>query len=342
MCLTPSTLPETGVQVACRKCRLCNENRVKDWVGRCMAEVRSAVQTHSVTFTYGPKDGRENHEAAAVLTYSHIQNMFKKLRRDGYPVRYLVAGEYGSRKGRAHWHAMLFWQQKAPPEIVLDKRINYDWWPHGFTFVEQPHVHAIQYVCKYINKDQGDDARQGKLAMSKRPVLGGMYFKRIAELQAKAGMAPQSPFYSFPEVRLRNGKMVQFYLRRAASEFYVDAWLAAWEKYHPNRHHPSSQYIEEVLDKRADYVPGFKEFTPPPEPTEQELARKRFERMHAEYYFGKTLRGLYDAEWDFQQMLEREANGETQEKPPFRATYLEEGDDWEYPGPFDKDGNELY
>jgi len=329
MCLTPSTLPETGIQVACRKCRLCNENRVKDWVGRCMAEVRNAAVTHSVTFTYGPKDGRENHEAAAILTYSHIQNMFKKLRRDGYPLRYLVAGEYGSRKGRAHWHAMFFWQEKAPPEIVLDKRVNYDWWPHGFTFVEAPHVHAIQYVCKYINKDQGDEGRQGKLAMSKRPVLGGLYFKRIAELQAKSGMAPQSPFYTFPEVRLRNGKMVQFYLRRAASEFYVDAWLDAWAKYQPGRVHPASQYIEEVLDKRANYIPGFREFVEPPPDDDQVLARKRFDRMYREHYFGRTLRGLYDPEWWSEQMKWSETNEQATFKPPAGYLYLEE-DEWPY------------
>lgn len=304
-----------------------------------MAEVRHAAATHSVTFTYGPKDGREQHEAAAILTYSHIQNMMKKLRRDGFPLRYLIAGEYGSRKGRAHWHAMMFWQDKAPAEIVLDKRVNYDWWPHGFTFVERPHVHAIQYVCKYINKDQGDDARQGKLAMSKRPVLGGLYFARIADLQARAGMAPQSPFYSFDEVRLRNGKKVQFYLRRAAAEFYVDRWLEAWERHHPNRHHPSSEFIEAVLDKRADYTPGFWDYVRPPPKPDEELARQRFDRMYREHYFGRSLRGLYDPEWWADQRKWSEDNGEAQQKPPLWATYLEE-DEWPYE--VDRNGNPVY
>lgn len=293
MCVSPITLPDTGVQVACRKCRLCIENRIKDWVGRCMAEGRSAVQVHSVTFTYGPKDGRENHEAARILTYSHVQNMLKKLRRDGFPLRYLITGEYGKKRGRAHWHGLFFWQEKAPPEIVLDERINYEFWPHGTAFFEAPHVQSIQYVCKYINKDQTDEHRQGKLTMSKRPVLGGLYFTELAEHHAKLGIAPQNAFYSFPEAKLKNGKAVQFYLTRAAADYYAAQFLGAWERIHPGRHLPTSEFIEAYQDRNwYNLYPHLRDADWQPTPEEQEKAE--FVASHNEHYFGKQMQGFHD------------------------------------------------
>lgn len=296
MCVSPITLPDTGVQVACRKCRLCIENRIKDWVGRCMAEGRSAVQTHSVTFTYGPKDGRENHEAARILTYSHIQNMLKKLRRDGFPLRYLITGEYGKKRGRAHWHGLLFWQGKVPENIVLDERINYDWWPHGTAFFEAPHVHSIQYVCKYIQKDQGDDQRQGKLTMSKRPVLGGLYFTELAEHHARLGLAPQNAFYSFPEAKLKNGKPLQFYLTRASADYYAGQFLKAWERLQPGRHVPTSEFIEAYQDRNwFNLYPDLRDADWQPDAEEQRKAE--FVASHNEHYFGKQMQGFTPDYW---------------------------------------------
>lgn len=292
MCVSPITLPDTGVQVACRKCRLCIENRVKDWVGRCMAEGRSAVQTHSVTFTYGPKDGRENHEAARILTYSHIQNMLKKLRRDGFPLRYLITGEYGKLKGRAHWHALFFWQGAPPPEIVLDKRVNYEFWPHGTAFFEAPHVQSIRYVCKYINKHQGEEGAMGKLTMSKRPVLGGLYFAELANHYAKLGLAPQSAFYSFPEAKLSTGKPVQFYLSRAAADHYALEFLQAWETHQPGRHIPTSEFIEAYQDRNwYDLYPELRDPTWVPDP--EQTKREEFVASHNEHYFGRQMEGFY-------------------------------------------------
>ena len=132
MCISPRTLRD-GTQVVCRECWRCRRARVDDVIGRCIAEMRTTpVGVHSVSLTYGrDRDessvtyGEAEHERAVVLTYSDVQKLMKLLRVNGYPCRYLVVGEYGSRKGRAHWHAIFFWTKRVPPGIVFGQ--NWRW-----------------------------------------------------------------------------------------------------------------------------------------------------------------------------------------------------------------------
>ena len=129
MCISPNTLSD-GTQVACRNCWQCRADRINDWVGRCIAESKTAVASHAITLTYGRVHlstendayGDAEHPRAAVLTYSDVQKYFKLLRRHGYPLRYFAVGEYGSLKGRAHWHIIAFWQDKAPPHELNTRR----------------------------------------------------------------------------------------------------------------------------------------------------------------------------------------------------------------------------
>lgn len=109
MCEAPNKLPD-GTLVACRECKQCSGRKIDDWTGRCIAESQAALRTFSITLTYG-RDASNNpdHIRAAVLTYSDVQKYFKRLRASGYVVRYFAVGEYGSEKGRAHWHLIVFY-----------------------------------------------------------------------------------------------------------------------------------------------------------------------------------------------------------------------------------------
>nr|WP_189422684.1 hypothetical protein [Devosia pacifica] len=189
-----------------------------------------------------------------LLTYSDVQKYFKLLRRHGYPVRYFVTGEYGSTKGRAHWHIMLYWQ-KAVPDHVLDQNFMEEHWPHGWSFWTNPTSHAVRYNCKYIQKDMTDDARQGVLAMSKKPPLGAKYFEGLAEQYARQGLAPQSPVYTFPDIRGQRADgttyTVPFVLTNRSAELFLGHYVRTWRELYGRRHMPNSEYVEEYLDKIA-------------------------------------------------------------------------------------------
>lgn len=250
MCTTPNMLAD-GELVACRKCWQCRNNKINDWVGRCIAESRTASASHSITLTYGrDEDGNADHLRAAILTYSDVQKYFKRLRKAGYEFKYFVVGEYGSTKGRAHWHLMIYWKDKVPPH-VLEKRFDEPFWPHGVSFWEKPSPASVRYVCKYIQKDMKQSEQQGFLMMSKKPPLGSAYFQQLAEKYCHQGLSPQSLFYSFPDVREADGNKSSFLLTGRSAEMFLEHFLKMWPIYNPGRWYPHSDVVEAYRDKLA-------------------------------------------------------------------------------------------
>lgn len=242
MCISPVQI--NGVTVRCSKCWQCRKNKVQDWVGRCIAESRTASRTLFATLTYGGGD----HPAATVLTYSHVQKFFKRMRKDGYRFRYLVAGEYGSRKGRAHWHVIFFFDGRAP-EYELGKNVACEFWDHGHTFWENANIGAFHYVCKYVVKELGDANAQAYIAMSKRPFIGRDYFSLLAQHYVDAQLAPQNFYYRFEESRDSNEKLIQHYMHGSVARHFLAEYVARWEKKFGNDYNmPNSDIVDAYLD----------------------------------------------------------------------------------------------
>jgi hypothetical protein len=253
---------------------------VNDWVGRCIAETKTATATRAVTLTYGRDDkGNEDHGRAALLTYSDVQLYFKALRNSGYRGRhrfkFFAVGEYGSLKGRAHWHVLLFFSGKVPPHEVSEARVPVRFeephWPHGYSTWGVTDAAAIRYTCKYILKDTGPEGQAYK-SMSKTPPIGSEYFARLARRYAENGLAPQSPTYWFNEVKNKRGEVVHFFLQGVSLDLYCQAFLDAWAELHGG-HPPVSEMIEDYCDRVSrfarlpdirPFVPASKPFFPPP------------------------------------------------------------------------------
>lgn len=244
MCIAPQTL-EDGTQIECRECWQCIKARVDDWCGRCIAEGKVSVATSAITLTYG-RDGERgskyygsaDHPSAAVLTYSDVQKYFKLLRsgwmaddNKPYPLRYFAVGEYGSMKGRAHWHVIIFWKKRVPPHEI-EKRFMERHWPHGFSYWAPATFEDIRYNCKYINKGMGEDERQGHLAMSRLPPLGAEYFAARAREMARRGLVPLNYEYTFPEAVRRNGSRIVFRLRGRSQELFLQAYVDEFIRLH--------------------------------------------------------------------------------------------------------------
>lgn len=266
MCLNPVKIADVGF-VACRECWQCRETKVDDWVGRNIAESKTAKAAHVVTLTYGQdrKTGDIDHIRAAVLTYSDVQKYLKYLRVDGFPVRYFVVGEYGSTKGRAHWHIILYWQGSVP-EHKLRENFMEKHWPHGWSYWDKCTPEAVRYACKYLLKDPADDTLQGWGPMpSKKPPLGHDFFRELAEQYVEQGLSPQHLFYSFPDVRriphaLRSptakqfreaAQPVRFRMSGKTAENFLSHFIARWHEVYADDP-PRSEPIWSYLDKRLD------------------------------------------------------------------------------------------
>lgn len=219
-----------------------------DWTGRCIAEARMSSAAHFVTLTYGRSDryGEVDHASAAHLDYRDVQAFLKRLRHK-HPCRFFCVGEYGDKKGRAHWHLILFWKGDVP-DVEMGKRIDWEPWPHGFSQFKPLIWQRIRYVTKYLHKDYKKDGGQSHVMMSKRPLIGAPYFTKLARDHVDHQLAPQDKYYSFPEV-IMNGRPPRFFMKGATLDYFCQDFINMWEARYPGRHMPQSDLLDAHLDR---------------------------------------------------------------------------------------------
>lgn len=277
MCVTPNRIEINkapySVLVGCRNCWQCRKNRVNDLVGRCIAESKYSSETMALTLTYR---GETAH--AATLVYSDFQKFLKRLRVSGYNVRYIVCGEYGTKKERAHWHAVLFFDGPAPrlvrpcasrfcdrvackgtchKEEQAPEARRFDWkfWGDGYSFLEAPNYQAFSYVLKYTLKEQEDvQITRTHLAMSKKPILGDKFITDYARYYVEQRLVPRNPSYSFSDVFDANGKPRVFWLQGRGRELFLERFVTLWRETYETEP-PIMEWVTEFIGEHMDPDP---------------------------------------------------------------------------------------
>lgn len=293
MCLSPINI--NGQETFCRECWQCKREKLHDYVGRCIAEQETADVTIALTLTYAdPKqrfkmdydfDGGWKGEYPpeellhamypdaganrATLVYKDFQNMLKYLRvadagQHGNrikKVRYIVAGEYGSKKGRSHWHAVLFiYGAKAKDAlrdmgIEINKRVKFKAWKHGHTYVQNPDMNGFKYVLKYLMKDQEQSVNVSHFAMSKGHYregkvidgpIGYDYFMERAEEMVAKGIHYNTLIYKFAKCKDYKGRHIKFRLRGRMREMFEERYTQLWQQKYGKD--PITELGEKYLD----------------------------------------------------------------------------------------------
>lgn len=173
MCIQTIYIEKRGIDVPCGRCFECVKRRRNDWYIRCLLESRSKLHTYFGLLTYK--------EVGDQLQKRDVQLFLKRLRSYGYTLSYLIAGEYGDKKGRPHWHCLFF----------SNDRINFSHiaqaWKGGYSastsnvsgwirFEPIRTARSIRYTVKYLYKYDGTGSRF-ELMMSKRPAIGHSFLK---------------------------------------------------------------------------------------------------------------------------------------------------------------------
>lgn len=140
------------------------------------------------------------------LEYKSFQLFIKRLRkRTGKKIRYYMAGEYGEKNGRPHFHACLFGHdfmdkqpfRKSPSgAIIYTSQSLQELWPFGYSSLGDVTFESAAYIARYILKKQTGtnatthyqscDDRTGELTtirpefncMSRRPGIGMTWLKK--------------------------------------------------------------------------------------------------------------------------------------------------------------------
>lgn len=220
MCVSPSFIwhavgnGHEQVPVPCKVCWQCVSNRINDYVGRGLCEAAFSKTTYALTLTYAPREDL----AELIITPPHFQDFIRALRRRDHVLRYIGAGEYGEEKGRAHFHAVLFFREGGPiPDWPHRKNFHDETWPHGHMFAERfdglEDFKKVRYVCKYAVKDTSKTEAQSWFTLSKKPSIGSEFHQLRAQKYIEAGLLPRSFEYVAP-----GGKPGKTYLMKGATK----------------------------------------------------------------------------------------------------------------------------
>lgn len=97
---------DVPVMIPCGKCEGCLLARSYEWSIRCICEGYNHKESYFLTLTYD----NEHLPDGGNLVRSHFQSFMKRLRRkfEGYKIKVFYCGEYGERRGRPHYHAIIF------------------------------------------------------------------------------------------------------------------------------------------------------------------------------------------------------------------------------------------
>lgn len=152
--------------VPCGGCVGCRLKRTGEWAVRGSHELQMSSLSSFITLTLDDKRlpfRLEGQIPANVgLYYPDFQDFMKRLReRFGEGVRYIVAGEYGDKLGRPHYHAILYnchfadrkhWYRSKQGHNVFRSELLEELWPFGNCEIGSVTPESIAYVARYVMK----------------------------------------------------------------------------------------------------------------------------------------------------------------------------------------------
>lgn len=168
-----------SIKLPCGKCIGCKTDKSRQWAIRCMHEASLYENNSFITLTYNaehlPEDGSINKTV--------LQKFFKRLRKR-HPdkiIRYFACGEYGEKRTRPHYHALIFnydfpdkklWSKTSSGSLIFRSKELEEIWTDpktkeslGYSSIGEVNFQSAAYVARYAFKKlkQGDkEYKKGK------------------------------------------------------------------------------------------------------------------------------------------------------------------------------------
>jgi hypothetical protein len=193
-----------SLSLPCGQCWGCRLERSRQWAVRCMHEASLHEQNCFITLTYD----NDHCPSDRSLNYGDFQRFMKRFRKrfKGSTIRFYMAGEYGEKFERPHFHACIFgfnfpdltvWKRTPSGALIYRSKSLEDLWPFGYSSVGDVTFESAAYVARYVMKKRtgkvaGDhyettDMETGEIKdrvpefnrMSLKPGIGADWFKRF-------------------------------------------------------------------------------------------------------------------------------------------------------------------
>lgn len=154
----------SSIPVPCGQCIGCRLAKSAEWALRCVHEASCHDKNCFLTLTYAP----EHMPEGGTLVKRDFQLFMKRFRKQIYPqkIRVYYCGEYGDKRGRPHYHALIFGYDFPDKILVRDSRrprnappiyhspLLSDIWGLGLVAIGDVTYQSAGYVARYCLKKQ--------------------------------------------------------------------------------------------------------------------------------------------------------------------------------------------
>lgn len=189
--------PKDGknIMLPCQRCNGCRLEYARQWAQRCCDEMTLWKRNTFVTLTYADDALTYGGSEHGILVPRHLTLFWKRLRKSGPRFRYFAAGEYGERRHRPHYHAIIFGHDFSDKTYQTTKNGYHYYssrslnriWGHGDCIIGDATFESASYVARYVmKKRKGKDSKYYKengitpefVVMSRRPGIGAEFYDR--------------------------------------------------------------------------------------------------------------------------------------------------------------------
>lgn len=153
-------LAEEGpFELPCGGCIGCRLKKSREWAIRCYHEAQMHDDNSYVTFTYDD----DHLPLAGSLRHRDWQLFMKRFRKKRGHTRFFMCGEYGEKRWRPHFHAILFGQDFADKcfykynkqgDPLFTSATLDSIWQQGACYLGAATFTSAAYVARYIMKKQ--------------------------------------------------------------------------------------------------------------------------------------------------------------------------------------------
>lgn len=210
-------------QLPCGKCISCRLEYARQWAIRCVHEAQMHEKNSFITLTYS-----DENLISDKLIYSDFQKFMKRLRRKNphLTIGCFVTGEYGDKRKRPHWHAIIFnwrpsdtiykYSNERGDDVFSSSELT-SLWPHGISELGSVTFESAGYCARYAAKKlvHGSDQSHDFQPISKKSSKNAI---------GKAWLEKHWPdAFNYGHIILENGS-------KSAIPRYYEKWL---QKNHP-------------------------------------------------------------------------------------------------------------